>query len=68
VSVDGVRYEVSPEWIGHKVELRAPLDAPSSWSLFVDGSPALVLRPLDPVDNERRSRLASFARFNRGNS
>jgi putative transposase len=68
VSVDGVRYEVSPEWIGHKVELRAPLDAPSSWSLFVDGSPALVLRPLDPVDNERRSRLASFARFNRGGS
>jgi putative transposase len=68
VSVDGVRYEVSPEWIGHKVELRAPLDAPSSWSLFVDGSPALVLRPLDPVDNEHRSRLASFARFSRGDS
>ena len=30
VSVDGVRYEVTPEWIGHTVELRAPLDSPSS--------------------------------------
>ena len=68
VSVDGVRYEVTPEWIGHSVELRAPLDSPSSWSLFVDGMPALVLSPLDPVDNERRARLASFARFNRGGS
>ena len=61
VSVDGVRYEVTPEWIGRSVELRAPLDAPASWTLFVDSTPALVLKPLDPVDNERRARLACFA-------
>ncbi len=62
VSVDGVRYEVTPNWSGHTVELRAPLEAPTAWTLFVDGTAALVLKPLDPVDNDRRTRRAAFAR------
>jgi transposase InsO family protein len=62
VSVDGVRYETAPEWIGHKVELRCPLDDPTTLTLFADGKPRLALKPLDAVDNDRRSRPAAFAR------
>jgi len=61
VSVAGVRYEVPPEWIGHTVELRCPLADPSSLILFAAGKPALALKPLDVVDNERRNRPVSFA-------
>ena len=61
VSVAGVRYEVPPEWIGHTVELRSPLSDPSSLTLFAAGKPALTLKPLDPIDNDRRNRPVSFA-------
>ncbi len=62
ISVAGVRYEVPPEWIGHTVELRCPLDDPTALTLFAAGRPAVTLKPLDVVDNDRRSRTASFAR------
>ena len=62
VSVRGVRYEVAAEWIGHTVELRCPLDDPSTLTLFAAGKPAFVLKPLDPVDNDRRNRPVTFAR------
>jgi transposase InsO family protein len=62
VSVAGVRYEVPPEWIGHTVELRCPLSDPSSLTLFAAGKPALALKPLDVVDNDRRNRPVSFAK------
>ena len=61
MSVAGVRYEVPPEWIGHTVELRSPLSDPSSLTLFAAGKPALTLKPLDPIDNDRRNRPVSFA-------
>lgn len=62
VSVDGVHYEVPPEWIGHTVELRCPLDEPSRLTLFAGGKPAAALKRVDPIDNDRSNRLATFAR------
>jgi len=61
VSINGQRYEVGAEWIGHKVELRSPLDEPDTFILFADGEPALNLKPLDPVENDRRNTRARFA-------
>lgn len=61
VSIKGQRYEVGAEWIGHKVELRSPLDEPDTFILFTDGEPALTLKPLDLIDNDRRNTRARFA-------
>lgn len=61
VSVAAVRYEVPAEWVGKTVELRSPIDDPTALTLFVAGKPAVPLKPLDPIGNEKRNRLASFA-------
>jgi putative transposase len=60
VSVNAVRYEVPAEWIGHTVELRHPVDAPHTLTLFASGEPSVRLKPLDPKHNDRVNR-ASFA-------
>lgn len=62
VSVNGTRYEVPAEWIGHKVELRHPVDDPSALTLFAGGEPTVTLKPLDTAHNDRTNRRASFAR------
>lgn len=64
LSVNGVRYEVPAEWIGHAVELRHPVDDPRALTLFASGQPAAVLKPLDLAHNDRTNRRASFARRN----
>lgn len=61
VSINGQRYEVTPDWVGHKVELRSPLDEPDTYFLFSNGEPTLKLKPLDVVDNERRNTRVRFA-------
>lgn len=66
VSVDGVRYEVPPEWVGREVELRHPVDDPGALTLFAGGIPTLLLKPLDLQDNDRSNRRASFAALHRG--
>lgn len=66
VSVNGVRYEAPPEWIGHKVEIRHPVDDPKSLTLFASGEPSVVLKPLDLEHNDRLNRRASFADARRG--
>jgi transposase InsO family protein len=68
VSVNGVRYEVPPEWIGRKVELRHPVDDPQTLTLFAAGSPSVVLKPLDLEHNDRLNRRASFAGAGKGES
>jgi transposase InsO family protein len=62
VSVDGVRYETPPEWIGHTVELRCPLDEPTRLTLYAAGTPAAALKRVDPIDNDRINRLVAFAK------
>jgi transposase InsO family protein len=61
VSINGQRYEVGAEWIGHKVEIRSPLNEPDTFILFADGEPALNLKPLDLIENDRRNTRARFA-------
>jgi transposase InsO family protein len=61
VSVAGIRYEVPAEWVGKTVELRSPIDDLKALTLFVAGKPAVRLSPLDPVGNEKRNHVASFA-------
>lgn len=61
VSINGSRYEVGPEWIGRTIELRSPLDEPSTFILFVQGEPQISLKPLDLIDNDRRNQRARFA-------
>lgn len=61
VSVNGVRYEAPPEWIGHTVELRHPVDDPRALTLFAAGEPSVALKPLDLEHNDRVNRRASFA-------
>ena len=68
VSVNGVRYEAPPEWIGHKVELRHPVDDPKTLTLFAAGEPSVVLKPLDLELNDRLNRRVSFADASRGES
>jgi hypothetical protein len=47
--------------VGKTVELRSPIDDPKALTLFVAGKPAVRLSPLDPVGNEKRNHVASFA-------
>lgn len=61
VSVDSQRWEVPPEWIGHTVEIRRPLDDPSALTLFADGKPLSLLKPVDTKANDRANRRAHFA-------
>ena len=61
VSIDGTRYEVTPEWIGKKVELRAPINAPGQWALYFDGQPQLKLSVLDMHANDQINYRARFA-------
>jgi putative transposase len=66
VSVDGVRYEVPPEWVGRTVELRHPVDDARALTLFAAGEPTVLLKPLDLEENDRANRRASFAALHRG--
>lgn len=68
VSVNGTRYEVPPEWVGHSVELRHPVDDPQALTLFASGEPSILLKPLDLEHNDRTNRRASFAGARRGES
>ncbi len=61
VSVNGVRYEAPPEFVGRKVELRHPIDDPGTLTLFAAGEPSIVLKPLDLEHNDRINRRAGFA-------
>jgi len=62
ISVYGTRWEVPAEYIGHKVEIRSPLDKPLELTLFSAGEPVLVLKALDKVDNDHLRSRVSFAR------
>lgn len=68
ISVDAIRYEVPPEWVGRSVELRCPLDDPTALTLFAAGKPTVALKPLDLEENDRANRRASFARAQRDES
>jgi putative transposase len=53
VKVGGVFYEVPPEFIGARVELRFPVGQPEELVLYRDEQPVRPIRPVDVVDNAR---------------
>jgi putative transposase len=53
VKVGGLFYEVPPEFIGARVELRFPVGRPEELVLYRDDQPVRPIRPVDVVDNAR---------------
>jgi putative transposase len=53
VKIDGTFYEVSPDYIGARVDLRFPVGRPSDLVLYRDDKPVAPIKPVDPVDNAR---------------
>ncbi len=53
VKIDGLFYEVPPEFIGERVELRFPIVRPDQLALYRDDQLIAPIRPVDVVDNAR---------------
>ena len=53
VKIDGQFYEVPPECIGARVELRFPIARPDELTLYRDDQPLSRIRRVDLVDNAR---------------
>jgi len=53
VKIDSVFYEVPPEFIGERVELRFPIARPDQLALYRDDKPIAQIRPVDVADNAR---------------
>ena len=53
VKIDGSFYEVPPECIGGRVEIRFPIARPDDLVLYRDDKPLCAIRPVDVVDNAR---------------
>lgn len=53
VSVDNRFYEVPPQYIGSRCDLRFPIGKPEELFLYQDDKPQLRIKPVDLVDNAR---------------
>ena len=53
VKLGGVFYEVPPEFIGQRVELRFPVGRPEELVLYRDDQPVAPVQRVDAVDNAR---------------
>ena len=53
VKIDSVFYEVPPEFIGARVDIRFPIANPDRLTLYRDDTPVRPLQPVDPVENAR---------------
>jgi hypothetical protein len=53
VKVGGVFYEVPPDFIGARVDLRFPVGRPEELILYRDDQPITPIRPVDLADNAR---------------
>ena len=53
VKVAGLFYEVPPEFIGARVEIRFPIGRPTELVLYRDDHPVRSLKPVDAVENAR---------------
>jgi len=53
VSVGNQFYEVPPEYIGARCDLRFPIGKPTELFLYQDDKPATKIKPVDLVDNAR---------------
>jgi len=53
VKVDGIFYEVPPEFVGARVDLRFPIGRPEELILYREDQPVKPICPVDVVDNAR---------------
>ena len=53
IKLGGVFYEVPPDYIGSRVDLRFPVGRSLELILYRDDRPVGPVRPVDPVDNAR---------------
>lgn len=53
VKIDGVFYELPPEFIGARVEIRYPVANPLELILYRDDKPVTPIKPVDAIDNAR---------------
>ena len=53
VAVDGRFYEVPPEYIGARCDLRFPIARPEQLFLYRDDKPVTEIKPVDLADNAR---------------
>ena len=53
VKIDSVFYEVPPEFIGARVDIRFPIANPDRLILYRDDQPVRPIQPVDAVDNAR---------------
>ncbi len=53
VKVDGIFYEVPPDYIRSRVDLRFPVGRPRELVLYRDDKPVGPIQPVDVVDNAR---------------
>lgn len=54
VSINGCLFEVPPEFIGQKVELRSPLDHPSALTLFINEQSVCGVKPVNLIENSQK--------------
>lgn len=53
VKVDGLFYEVPPDFIGARADLRFPVGRPDQLVLYKDDQPVAPIKPVDPAHNAR---------------
>ena len=53
VSINNLFYEVPPEFIGARCDLRFPIGKPEEYYLYQDEKPVLKIKPVDLADNAR---------------
>jgi transposase InsO family protein len=71
VKIDSVFYEVPPEFIGARVDIRYPVADPRQLFLYRDDHPVSPIRPVDLADNARfhaRTVDTSYSQFAPGES
>lgn len=54
ISLNGLSYEVPPEYIGCKIELRAPLDKPTQFSIFEYEQPMYSVKQVNLAENAQK--------------
>lgn len=53
VKIDCTFYELPPEFIGARVDIRFPITNPEQLILYRDDQPVTPIQPVDPIDNAR---------------
>jgi hypothetical protein len=53
ISLEGICFEVPPQYIGSKIEIRHPMGQPLDLWIYEKGKPVSKIKKIDPVFNSR---------------